>query len=267
MPSPFDLRVLQLATCAWLCFLSVRLPAADPLETLLQATVRVHRGPTSGTAFFVTSHANDAPRSFLVSAAHVFADLGPSATVVLRAATDSGAHQRRDWRLDLRDGDKPRWVRHPDVDVAVLPVELPPDCDVRPLPLERVADSGWTAERKIRVGREVFVACYPATTEANAAGWPILRKGILATHPLTPLTAAKTVFVDYPNFGGDSGAPLAAVVDDQPLIVGVVVGMQRQTDKSITPFEERSIHTPLALGIAVQSPFVRDVIEKLPAQP
>ena len=51
-----------------------------------------------------------------------------------------------------------------------------------------------------------------AQLEANKAGWPILRHGTIATHPLVPIDDVPTLLVDYSHFGGDSGS--AAVLDD-----------------------------------------------------
>jgi hypothetical protein len=46
-----------------------------------------------------------------------------------------------------------------------------------------------------------------------------------------------------------------------PSVVGVVVGMQRQTDRISSPYEEKTMHTPLGLAIVVPSTRVREVIE------
>ncbi|MDP1796412.1 MAG: hypothetical protein Q8K78_02980 [Planctomycetaceae bacterium] len=113
----------------------------------------------------------------------------------------------------------------------------------------------------MRVGQDVFVPCFPAQVEANSAGWPLLRKGSLATHPLMPVARTPTMFVDYSHFGGDSGAPLVATVNGEPLVVGLVFAMLRQTDKTTMPFEERTLHTPLGLAIAAQAPLIRQTIE------
>ncbi|HET6425820.1 MAG TPA: hypothetical protein VFG20_19170, partial [Planctomycetaceae bacterium] len=79
--------------------------------------------------------------------------------------------------------------------------------------------------------------------------------------PLTPVERVPTIFVDYSHFGGDSGAPVIATVNDEPLVVGLVFAMLRITDKSTTTFEDRTIHMPLGLGIAVQGPLIRQTID------
>ncbi len=142
-------------------------------------------------------------------------------------------------------------------------LNVPEGADLKPFAYRQLADEKWAADRRIRVGQEVRIPCFPAQLEANEAGWPVLRTGWIATHPLTPLASAKTMLVDYSQFGGDSGAPVVACDGQEPLVVGLVFAMQRQTDKISMPFEERTVHTSLGLAIAVQSPFLRETIDRL----
>ncbi|NDH95177.1 MAG: hypothetical protein EBZ13_11740, partial [Planctomycetia bacterium] len=125
----------------------------------------------------------------------------------------------------------------------------------------QIASAKLAEDNKLHVGQEVFIPCYPAKLEANKAGWPILRKGSIATYPLTPLNSARTIFIDYSHFGGDSGSAVVAIIDDEPVVVALVFAMQRQSDRMVMPFEERTVHTPLGLAIAVQAPIIRSTIE------
>jgi hypothetical protein len=247
--------------------LSVTRSAADEgaIEDSLRGTFRVTKGSSSGTAFIVSiGDEAKAKKHVLVSAAHVFDDFkGADATLILRGLGKDGGLVRKEVTLPIRDSKKALWTRHPEQDVGAISVNLPEGVDVKPFRLEQIADEKWAAERKIRVGKDVCIPCFPAQVEANDVGWPILRKGSIATHPLTPLASAKKMFVDYSHFGGDSGAPVVLYEGKEPIVVGLVIAMQRQTDKSSTPFEERTVHTPLGLAIAVQSPFVRETIELL----
>jgi hypothetical protein len=239
--------------------------AAEQAEDALRATVRITRGSVSGTGFFVATgdKADSGPRHLLVTAAHVFNVMdGPDCTVVFRARGKASELVRKEVGLTIRDGKKPRWVQHPEIDVAVIAMDLPEGVDVKAFADRQIAGAQLAADRKVRVGQDVCIPCYPAKLEANEAGWPILRKGAIASHPLTPLAGAKTMFVDYANFGGDSGAPVVAWIEKEAVVVGLVTGMQRQSDRSSTPFEERTVHTPLHLAIAVQSPFIRQTIEQ-----
>jgi hypothetical protein len=197
----------------------------------------------------------------LVTAAHFFEGVAePECRIVARSQAADGTYVRNELTVPIRDGDAPRWRKHPELDIAVLRMELPAGTAMRPLPLDRLAEERHAVARSIHAGQDVFIPCFPARLEANDAGWPVLRKGMIASHPLTPLQSARTMLIDAATFGGDSGAPVAAIADDAPLIVGLVLGMHRQTDTSTLPFEERTIHTPLGLAIVVQAPFIRETI-------
>jgi hypothetical protein len=62
--------------------------------------------------------------------------------------------------------------------------------------------------------------------------------------------------------GWEAGGRVGTM-DGKPHLAGVIVGMQRQTDRTVSPFEERTVHTPLGLAIAVQAEVVADVIRGL----
>jgi hypothetical protein len=238
--------------------------ADDGALDALRATVRVADSSTSGTGFFVALDQKTDPhrRHVLVTAAHVLHEFsGEKCNVVFRAPGEKGTYGRKEVSLNVRDGKKKLWQTLPEIDVAVIPMDLPAGVDIRPFEYRQIAEVKYAESGKVHVGQDVCVPCFPAKVEANPAGWPILRKGSIATHPLVPLASAKTMFIDYSHFGGDSGAPVVAWIDNEPIVVGLVIAMERQTDKTTMPFEERTVHTPLNLAIALQSPLVRQVID------
>lgn len=252
-------NLIRLAAAVfWLICLQCARADTLPVEDALRATVRITKGQVSGTGFFVTGGIGAAKRILLVTAAHVFNDMpGASCTLVLRSKTDKG-YARKEVDLQIRSGDKPLWARHPELDAAAIEVTLPTDCDIKPLPLDAIANQADL--EKLPAGQDLFIPCFPAKLEANPAGWPILRKGSLASYPLT---GQSTMFVDYSHFGGDSGAPVVMPTKDGPKVVGLVFAMERQTDRTVAPFEERTVHTPLGLAIAVQAHGLRETIEAL----
>jgi hypothetical protein len=242
---------------------------ADVAIDALRATVRIEHDGNSGTAFVVALPAADgrAETRLLVTAAHVLENMkGDSCTAAFRARGGSG-FVRRDARLPIRADRRTLWVRHPEADVAVIEVEPPADADLGALPVDRLADAAAFERGDVRAGQRTLVACFPAKTEANAAGWPVLRAGTIATHPLAPVTSLDTFFVDYSHFGGDSGAAVVVERDAAPLVVGIVVSMQRQTDRVTSPFEDKKVHTPLGLGIAVPADRVRATIDRWRERP
>lgn len=239
--------------------------ADNPVEELLQATFRIADREHSGTCFLIATKEVDAssPRQvILATAAHVMEQMaGNECELFLRSENDEHVFSRRPLTITVRNEGQPLWTRHPDIDIATIYVDLPDDVAAKPLLLDQLSDEAHVIDKTVRVGRETWIPCYPAKLEANEAGWAVLRKGSIASHPLTPVKSAKTILVDYRAFGGDSGAPVAMIVNDRPFVVGVVLGMHRQTDRSSLPFEERTIHTPMGLSIVGQAVFLRETID------
>lgn len=239
--------------------------AENPVEELLQATFRIADREHSGTCFLIATKEADAlkpRRVILATAAHVMEQMaGNECELVLRSASEDQVFSRQPLTIMIRNEGKQLWTRHPDIDIATILVDLPENVAVRPLLLEQLADEARVIDKTVRVGRETWVPCYPAKLESNEAGWPVLRKGSIASHPLTPVKSTKTMLIDYTAFGGDSGSPVAMIVNDQPFIVGVVLGMHRQTDRSSLPFEERTMHTPMGLSIVGQAAFLLETID------
>jgi hypothetical protein len=252
--------------CCLLWVSSVSAAAAnDPLEDLLAATFKISQGDHSGTCFLIsepTTNAEHPRRILLATAAHVLEQMhDDDCEIVFRTGSIEQGFHRLAKPVKIRNGDNLHWKRHPDVDVAVMPIEIPESAFAKPIPIDHVATESQLIDRTIHVGQEAWIGCFPAKLEGNETGWPILRKGSIATYPLIPVKTAKTMMIDYKVFGGDSGAPIAIVHDGRPLIIGVASSMQRQTDKSVLPFEERTMHTPMGLSIAVQAPYLRETIE------
>ncbi len=242
--------------------------ADDPIEQALNATFRITNGKTSATSFLIygpeAPEDGSSPLSLLVTAAHVFGEMSESeCTVILRRRQEDGTYERQEAQVALRNGDQQLWVRHDEVDIAVVPFELPEDTAARPLFYEQLADASWSDHRRLRAGSDVLIPGYPAQLESNDAGWPVLRRGSVATHPLVPADSTPRMLVNATTFGGDSGAPVILLVDGDPIVVGIVSGMIRQTNRANTPFEERVTHMPVALAITVQAPFIRTTVAKL----
>lgn len=240
--------------------------SAEPLEDAMRGTVRIAQGSSSATAFIVDlgAAAEKEKRFALVSAAHVFQEMEEATcTVHFRVADEQGGFARRETDLKVREEDEPLWVRHPTADVAAIFLVLPEKIDVEPFRIEQIASEEQFDAKKIHVGQKVYVPCFPAKIESNDAGLPILRKGSVASYPLTSPTVGDSILIDYSHFGGDSGAPVTAIIGGEPVVIGLATAMLRQMDKSSTEFEERTTHTPLGLATAVRSVLILETLEKL----
>ncbi|MGO8927688.1 MAG: trypsin-like serine peptidase [Limisphaerales bacterium] len=247
-------------------------PDSDPLSALLAATFRITNKDSSGTCFLL----EPPPASrwsngvvIVVTAAHAFeqAQAGTECLIVMRERRADGSFVRREVPLPIRSAGNPLWVKPPDDDVAAIKLTLPLEVPCQPLRLDQLARAEEFTNGRIRLGRDTWVFCFPAQLEANNAGFPVLRHGSIASLPLRPLSSDRTFLVDCNTFGGDSGAPV--MVEERGasrptgLIVGLVVGMERETDKVSMPFEERTVHHPLGLAIVAHSEIIRQTVERL----
>ncbi len=265
--------VLISSLTAFVVCSSPALADSDALAAL-NASFRIAGGESSGTGFAVAmpSADKDVKAVVLVTAAHTFAEMKQeSCQLVLREKQEDGRYIRKEQTVPIRAGKRPKWRKHPDLDIAVLPITLPDNVAITPFSLDQIADASLLKSDQIRVGQPCVVPCFPAKLEANGAGWPVLRRGYVASYPLHPVAKGKTFLLDYSGFGGDSGAPVVTrpILSGEnakpalPTVVGIVVGMQRQTDKTTIPFEERTVHHPLGLGICIHAHFIRETIALL----
>ena len=224
---------------------------------MLQATCRITHDGHSGTGFFVRRD----KELILVTAAHVFEESTiPECRLILREKKAGAPAVRREFAIIVRKGDKPLWKKHATEDVAAIAIELPPEIEFKATKFEHILQASASGESEVKVGQEVWLPGYPAQLEANEAGWPVLRRGSIASYPLSPVTAVPTMLVDIKSFGGDSGGPLFSVINGSPHLAGIVVGMHRQTDHTTSAFEDRTVHTPLGLAIAIQPGIIAQTI-------
>ncbi len=204
--------VLISSLTAFVVCSSPALADSDALAAL-NASFRIAGGESSGTGFAVAmpSADKDVKAVVLVTAAHTFAEMKQeSCQLVLREKQEDGRYIRKEQTVPIRAGKRPKWRKHPDLDIAVLPITLPEGVAITPFSLDQIADESFLKSDQIQVGQRCFVPCFPAKLEANSAGWPVLRRGSIASYPLHPVAKDKTFLLDYSSFGGDSGAPVVA---------------------------------------------------------
>jgi hypothetical protein len=204
----------------------------------------------------------------MVTAAHALEEApGTECQIVMREKRADGSFLRKEAPLAIRAGEKPLWIKHPDEDVAAIKFSLPTGVACQPVRLDQLARADDFTSGKIGLGSDAWILCFPVHLEANDAGFPIVRHGSIASLPLPPLSSNRTFFVDFNTFGGDSGAPVmvrqGGGIRTEALIVGLVLGMERQTDKVSMPFEERTVHYPVGLAIVAHSEIIRQTVELL----
>ncbi len=240
-------------------------PGAVALQQLLSATGKLAGKDSSGTCFLLRPPASAGwPNNvfILVTAAHALSEVpGAEAHLVLRDRRPDGSYLRREIPLLLRSGDRTLWRKHPQEDVAVLRFSLPRDVTCDPPNLGQLAQSADFVNGSIALGTDTWIFGCPAQLEVNEAGFPVLRHGSIASLPLIPIDSHRTFLVDFSTFGGDSGGPV--MHRDSGMILGLVLGMHRQTDRTVIPFEERTVHHPLGLAIVAHAGVIRETVELL----
>ena len=262
----------RLAACCWLLSLGVMpLQAEDHATQILQATIKLQHSASAGTGFLIIPRSGvdrSQGECLLVTAAHVF-DPCPddSITIALRMPQADGSYVRNDKSVPIRKDKKPLWIRHPQQDVAVLKITLPTGVEANPLPVDVLAEGPELKQRRVRIGARLMAFGYPARVEANPAGFPLARHASLATYPVVPPTAFPIIMIDMSAHGGDSGGPVMLETIDSrnedaglPVIMAMVIGKVQQDERVVGIYEERIMHHPLDLSIAVQAQFLRETI-------
>lgn len=189
--------------------------SADLAVDLINATVQIEqpaaRGArTIGTGFLVDAPEPDGtPRIVLVTAAHVLTSM-PRAEVNIgwRAQDGEGVWRFAPAPLTIRAGELPLYSRHPDRDIVVMKVTVPPEFARAAIPLAWLATTRTFEEADLGPGDEMFVLGYPRGLSANKAGFPILRSGRVASYPLSPASRYPTFLLDFSVFAGNSGGPV-----------------------------------------------------------
>ncbi len=260
-----DTLTLLLAAALLLPCLS---QAETATERLIQATFKVFNSGSTATGFLVRDPAPDAARTnvLLVSAGHTFTKAkGESVLLVCRTKDSQGAWQRLDHKVTIRNGTNDLWTCHPSQDVAVIRCALPPQAVFEALPLAALADEKTAEARGLTVGSRLFYFGYPHRTEANGAGFPLYREGVVSGYPLFPITQYPLFLFSAPTFAGDSGAPVAlADGGSQPLlIIGLVNTRTQQNDHLKSDEWDVTFKRDMNLGSLLHAAFIRETINLL----
>ncbi|WP_396593199.1 serine protease [Brevundimonas sp. R86498] len=244
-------------------------PVWDLTVGLIEATVQLDQpsGPgtrTVGTGFLIQAPRPDGtPRVVLVTAAHVLEQMDqPEMRVGWRTALPDG-----NWRFDPEplvirdDADAPLWTRHPERDVAVMEIIAPETFVRAAIPLGWLADENAFDAWQVGPGDELLSLGFPRGLSANRAGFPILRVGRIASHPLSPVSAFPTFLLDFTVFPGNSGGPVfwtlsarkrpGTVEPATPFIAGLLSQEVRVNDE------------PLDIGVVTHAVYVREAIALL----
>ncbi len=240
---------------------TLRLEAVDFATEVMESTFKFYHANSTSTCFLVKREEPD-KAIYLVTTAHTLERTkGETAILVLREKKPDGGYVRRDFTLNIRSGDKPLWVRHEKQDVAVLKLTAQLPVEVAVLALSRLADDERLKASEVHVCSPLFVLTYPRRFEANGAGFPVARQGIISSSPMLPVVSHPTFLGDFTTFAGDSGGPaFISGKDNHPLIVGIVLAQNYHDEKLKTEYEETLIQHPLNLGTILHSRYVIETL-------
>lgn len=248
------------------------LTAGEGVADLMHSTYKITNPGSTATCFLVKRTAGDDSQGspvYVVTAAHVFEKMqGDFSEIVLRKKNKEGSFDRDPIRVAVRQKGRPLWFKHPQADVAVIPLSIPKGRFFSMLDFDQIVSHQMIKKGVPSCSDEVWIPGYPAQLESTSAGFPVLRRGTVASFPLTPTSKNGTFLIAAATFGGDSGAPVlvGGGGDSQPkaaalALVGLVVGKHRETSRTVTPSEERTIHRSLGLAIVVHSHLIRETIQ------
>ncbi len=257
----------SLAILPALCFL-VSIPAShgdEAAEKLVLATYKLANGSSTatGTVYLRETEEGKSQR-FVVTAAHVVEAMkGDSFTLVSRTQREDKVFLRKEMIVPIRKDGKPQWKKHAAHDIAVL--LLPESVTVEAIPYDCLATEDVLGQ--VRVGDNLRLAVFPERSEANPAGFPILRGGVLASHPIVPVKPHPAFLVDTTAWPGDSGGPVIHASlrspSGGPVVIGIVRGMRNITDTvKESRFVERKTHYPLGVSEVLHAVFARELIDE-----
>ena len=165
--------------------------AMDMSVDLIGATVELEQPlgsglRTVGTGFLVSDPGPDGtPRVILVTANHVFEKMkGDKATVGFRVEQPDGSWRYAPEKLAIRQGGKELWAHHAVRDVAAIRIVAPAAFAKAAIPLAWLAGDDAMTRYALEPGDEMMTLGFPQGLSANAAGFPILRAGKVASYPL-----------------------------------------------------------------------------------
>jgi len=240
--------------------------------TLMHYTYRIE-GPTGkpnevryGTVFVMgIPDANQSGKGqyVLITAAHVLEKIsGETATIYLREKMSDGKFKKVAYVLQIRKSKESLWVCLPDVDVAVMKIDLPVFVtkqakEIPILSTDLLADDKMMERYEIHPGDELLCLGYPL--RADVSGFSILRSGKIASYPLLPAKDTKTFLFDFEVFAGNSGGPVYFV--DKGRRYGGTTHLG-ETIQFVAGIVTRQ-HEKLRLAVVVPAHFIKETLALL----
>ncbi len=247
---------------------------------MMQSTVKIIGKGSTGTGFIIgKKEAGDSNTHYytLITAHHVLAKAQGEKIILTLRKKDveiDGLWNRVERPLQIRNGEKQLWSKHPEVDLAAIFVRLPKDTVPIVVPSSLILNDEKLEEYEVGPGSNLMCLGYPLGMESNKYGFPILRSGRIASYPILPTSLTKSFFFDFSIFQGNSGGPVylyekspiyGGKMHLQPVsgLIGVVTEEASLMQKFKEVYEVREKRTPLILAKVIHARFIEDLLDTM----
>lgn len=249
--------------------------AAERGQRIVEATYKITDGQTAATCFLLERPRDGkTPQILLVTAAHALENFkGDDVRLILRRSKTESDVEPVPWPFRIRQEKQSFWIKHPNVDVAVLPISPPDDLRPKTLPIELLATDETWKQQQFEPGDLVRLVGYPHAMqfEPNPQGYPTTRLAALAGFPLRPSDTARLFLIDANVFEGDSGGPIYWLGDKpadggpRPMaILGLLHGQHFLNEGFRTVYQSGEMRHRLGVGIGVHAASLIETIALVP---
>ena len=266
---------LLLATLCAVVWISRPISAQIDVEfntAMMDATIQIgglsNTGKeTCGSGFFIDGPSRQTPEPSqytFVTAAHVFERIGgDNARFAIRLKQDDQI-VRTVVTVPIRKSGIRLYAKHPNADVSVLRVTLPNNNAHAMVNWPALATDDVFGKLAIHPGDEMFATGYPLCRMANPQGYPMLRRGTVATPIHVPGAVLTSFFLDVPTFEGNSGGPVYFEYSDR-MIGGV--SSKGDVHRYIAGVVSQRVYgsdEPLQMAGVVPAKFIAEAVKLLP---
>ena len=240
---------------------------------MMDATIQIG-GPsitagkeTCGSGFFIGGPSNQTSETSqytFVTAAHVLERIGGDhARFAIRLKRDDQV-VRTVVTVPIRKSGIRLYAKHPNADISVMRVTLPNNNAHAMVSWPALATDDVFARLGIHPGDEMFTVGYPLCRMANSQGYPMLRRGAVATPIHVPGAVLTTFQLDMPTFEGNSGGPVYFDYSDRVIGGGSGMGVARRYIAGVVSQRMYGFETPLSMAEVVPAKFIDEAVKLLP---
>lgn len=211
----------------------------------------------------------------LITADHVLRDMkGDSAVLFLRWKINNTEYKKLRYKIRIRENGEQSWVNHDSADVAAIYVNLPEKIHFKFLNIGMIGTDKLYEKIDIHPGDQFLSLGFPLGQESNQYGFPIVRKGILSSYPITPGKLVGNYLLDIKIFKGNSGGPVYFVqssrtyrgemhIETTQFIAGLISKERVKITQVKSAYKTSVEAQQLDLAEVVPGVFIIETIDKL----